>query len=50
MNSEEVRIIAMHPALLPAFEKWLAERGLELRRTPMGEWLVTPTDDWFREE
>ena len=42
--TEELRIIALHPALLADFERWLAGRGLELRPTPMGEWIVTPTD------
>jgi hypothetical protein len=33
---EDMKMIAMHPALVPAFEEWLASRHLHLFRIPGG--------------
>lgn len=45
MSEHEIRHVLVHPALLPALERWLAGLGLELRRAPGDTWIVTPTDE-----
>lgn len=55
MAQEDPRQILMHPALLPAFEEWLASRGLELHRIgrlrddALDSWVISPTDERIAE-
>lgn len=48
--TEDPRQILMHPKLVPAFEAWLASRGLELHcigkfsDDDLPTWVVSPTD------
>lgn len=48
---DDTRQILMHTALVPAFEEWLASRGLELRcigklrDDDLPSWVVSPTDE-----
>lgn len=49
--ADDPRQILMHPALVPAFEGWLASRGLELhcvgkfRDDDLPSWVVSPTNE-----
>ena len=48
--SDDPKQILMHSALVPAFEQWLATRGLELhcigkfKDDDLPSWVVSPTD------
>lgn len=49
-----VRQVLMHEALVPAFDAWLASRGLECRcigkfsEEDLPSWVVSPTDETLR--
>lgn len=49
MADDGVRQVLMHAALFPAFEEWLASRGLEVRcvgtfgNDDLPSWVVSPT-------
>lgn len=48
MSPPEPRQVLMHPALVAAFDEWLARRGLECKPAPaLGDdiWIITPTDE-----
>lgn len=53
-EADDVRQVLMHGALVPAFENWLASRGLELhcigkfRDDDLPCWVVSPTDETLR--
>jgi hypothetical protein len=53
MSDTGITMIAMHNALRPAFEEWLASRGLLLGKIPDPEmeetWIVTPTQERWEE-
>lgn len=48
--------VMLHPALIPAFETWLAVRGLMMVRMPeefqqeghLEQFMVTPTEETMR--
>lgn len=55
MTDDEPRLILMHPALVPAFEEWLASRRLQCLSIGRGHtsddpelWMVSPTDEAMR--
>lgn len=55
-HNEAPRVILMHPVLVPAFDRWLASRGLECRcvgvigddANDLPSWIITPTDEAIR--
>lgn len=43
-ETEDYRIVVVPEPLRPSLEAWLADRGLEMRRSPVG-WIIRPTNE-----